>query len=273
MPLRLMERTLHQAECEFHAAGNGLQSADCSTSHGRPATSSLNGAITPGALTSSATGYRMSWPFGEAILDGEVVALDSGGRQNFRALIAGSGNLHYALRRTLGKGKHLQRLSGNCPTVSPIDAQERVRLDMNLRPERGMLIGTSWPWLAMVVTRSSMKRTQNPRGATPCKFDSRLGHATILCESGSGGSTRGFPSRGSCWHAAANPGSDPPGQDEGAVEGAAEFSNQRRSVQTTAQKTGGYHEQLTEGAYRSGGAGIRTGGGNQLRGSDPEHPA
>ena len=32
----------------------------------------------------------------EAILDGEVVALDSQGRQNFRDLLAGTGNLHYA---------------------------------------------------------------------------------------------------------------------------------------------------------------------------------
>jgi bifunctional non-homologous end joining protein LigD len=32
----------------------------------------------------------------EAILDGEVVALDTEGRQNFRDLAAGRGNLHYA---------------------------------------------------------------------------------------------------------------------------------------------------------------------------------
>ena len=32
----------------------------------------------------------------EAILDGEVVALDSEGRHNFRHLLAGKGNLHYA---------------------------------------------------------------------------------------------------------------------------------------------------------------------------------
>ena len=35
-------------------------------------------------------------PVKEAILDGEVVALDSEGRQNFRDLLAGHGNLHYA---------------------------------------------------------------------------------------------------------------------------------------------------------------------------------
>lgn len=35
-------------------------------------------------------------PVGEAILDGEVVALDSHGRQNFRDLMAGRGNLQYA---------------------------------------------------------------------------------------------------------------------------------------------------------------------------------
>ena len=32
----------------------------------------------------------------EAILDGEVVALDPEGRQDFRALLEGRGNLHYA---------------------------------------------------------------------------------------------------------------------------------------------------------------------------------
>jgi bifunctional non-homologous end joining protein LigD len=33
----------------------------------------------------------------EVILDGEVVALDEHGRQDFRALMAGRGNLHYAV--------------------------------------------------------------------------------------------------------------------------------------------------------------------------------
>lgn len=33
----------------------------------------------------------------DVILDGEVVALDEHGRQDFRALMAGSGNLHYAV--------------------------------------------------------------------------------------------------------------------------------------------------------------------------------
>jgi bifunctional non-homologous end joining protein LigD len=39
---------------------------------------------------------RTELPVREAILDGEVVALDEHGRQNFRALLAGRGNLHYA---------------------------------------------------------------------------------------------------------------------------------------------------------------------------------
>jgi bifunctional non-homologous end joining protein LigD len=39
---------------------------------------------------------REELPVKEAILDGEVVALDSEGRQNFRDLTAGRGNLHYA---------------------------------------------------------------------------------------------------------------------------------------------------------------------------------
>jgi ATP-dependent DNA ligase len=39
---------------------------------------------------------REELPVKEAILDGEVVALDSQGRQNFRDLLADRGNLHYA---------------------------------------------------------------------------------------------------------------------------------------------------------------------------------
>jgi bifunctional non-homologous end joining protein LigD len=39
---------------------------------------------------------REELPVKEAILDGEVVALDGAGRQNFKALLTGSGNLHYA---------------------------------------------------------------------------------------------------------------------------------------------------------------------------------
>ena len=39
---------------------------------------------------------RQELPVKEAILDGEVVALDSEGRQDFRALLEGRGNIHYA---------------------------------------------------------------------------------------------------------------------------------------------------------------------------------
>jgi bifunctional non-homologous end joining protein LigD len=39
---------------------------------------------------------REELPVKEAILDGEVVALDGEGRQNFKALLTGRGNLHYA---------------------------------------------------------------------------------------------------------------------------------------------------------------------------------
>jgi bifunctional non-homologous end joining protein LigD len=41
-------------------------------------------------------GVRDELPVREAILDGEVVALDGEGRQNFQDLLAGRGNLHYA---------------------------------------------------------------------------------------------------------------------------------------------------------------------------------
>ncbi|MFL5493626.1 MAG: hypothetical protein ACJ8DC_04485 [Gemmatimonadales bacterium] len=47
----------------------------------------------------------------EVILDGEVVALDPQGRQDFRALLAGQGNLHYAAFDALWiKGKDLRGL-------------------------------------------------------------------------------------------------------------------------------------------------------------------
>jgi bifunctional non-homologous end joining protein LigD len=48
---------------------------------------------------------RDELPVREAILDGEVVALDSQGRQNFRDLLAGRGNLHYAAFDALGQWK------------------------------------------------------------------------------------------------------------------------------------------------------------------------
>jgi bifunctional non-homologous end joining protein LigD len=50
-------------------------------------------------------------PVKEAILDGEVVALDSEGRQNFRDRLAGRGNLHYAAFDALWvNGKDLRGL-------------------------------------------------------------------------------------------------------------------------------------------------------------------
>jgi bifunctional non-homologous end joining protein LigD len=55
---------------------------------------------------------RDELPVREAILDGEVVALDSQGRQNFRDLLAGRGNLHYAAFDALWvNGKDLRDLS------------------------------------------------------------------------------------------------------------------------------------------------------------------
>lgn len=51
---------------------------------------------------------REELPVKEAILDGEVVAFDTEGRQNFRDLLAGRGNLHYAcVRCALGEREAL----------------------------------------------------------------------------------------------------------------------------------------------------------------------
>ena len=54
---------------------------------------------------------REELPVREAILDGEVVALDSEGRQNFRHLTSGRGNLHFAAFDALWvNGKDLRGL-------------------------------------------------------------------------------------------------------------------------------------------------------------------
>ena len=54
---------------------------------------------------------REELPVKEAILDGEVVALDAEGRQNFRDLRTGHGNLHYAAFDALWiNGKDLRGL-------------------------------------------------------------------------------------------------------------------------------------------------------------------
>jgi bifunctional non-homologous end joining protein LigD len=54
---------------------------------------------------------RKELPVREAILDGEVVALDEHGRQSFSALMAGHGNFHYAAFDALWvNGKDLRAL-------------------------------------------------------------------------------------------------------------------------------------------------------------------
>ena len=56
----------------------------------------------------------------EAILDGEVVALDSDGRQNFRDLMAGRGNLHYAAFDALWiNGEGPAQAAAHLPEASP----------------------------------------------------------------------------------------------------------------------------------------------------------
>jgi hypothetical protein len=76
---------------------------------------------------------REELPVKEAILDGEVVALDNEGRQNFRDLLAGRGNLHYAAFDTLWirgrdhRGLPLTRrkraLSGLIPATTTVLSQ------------------------------------------------------------------------------------------------------------------------------------------------------
>lgn len=54
---------------------------------------------------------RQELPVKEAILDGEIVALDPEGRQDFRAMLEGRGNLHYAVFDALWvRGRDLRPL-------------------------------------------------------------------------------------------------------------------------------------------------------------------
>jgi bifunctional non-homologous end joining protein LigD len=54
---------------------------------------------------------RQELPVKEAILDGEIVALDPEGRQDFRAILEGRGNLHYAAFDVLWvRGRDLRSL-------------------------------------------------------------------------------------------------------------------------------------------------------------------
>jgi bifunctional non-homologous end joining protein LigD len=76
---------------------------------------------------------REELPVKEAILDGAVVALDSEGRQSFRDLMAGRGNLHYAAFDALWvEGKDLrpllltrrkQMLTGLVPATTTVLSQ------------------------------------------------------------------------------------------------------------------------------------------------------
>jgi bifunctional non-homologous end joining protein LigD len=66
----------------------------------------------------------------ETILDGEVIALDQTGRQDFRALVAGQGALHYAVfdvlwlngkdLRPLSLRRRKQRLARMLPSATPL---------------------------------------------------------------------------------------------------------------------------------------------------------
>ena len=72
--------------------------AGCSVRPAKAVTSALSGGTSSSGFRKLCHGVREELPVKEAILDGEVVALDSDGRQNFRHLLAGQGNLHYPLR-------------------------------------------------------------------------------------------------------------------------------------------------------------------------------
>jgi bifunctional non-homologous end joining protein LigD len=76
---------------------------------------------------------REELPVKEAILDGEVVALDAEGRQNFRDLLAGRGNPHYAAfdalwinckdLRSLPLTRRKRALTGLVPAATTVVSQ------------------------------------------------------------------------------------------------------------------------------------------------------
>jgi bifunctional non-homologous end joining protein LigD len=83
----------------------------CCTSAGTIATSGPSEGTSCSDFRSSATGSGRSYRLKEALLDGEVVAFDQEGRQDFRGLLAGRGNLHYAAFDALWiNGKDLRAL-------------------------------------------------------------------------------------------------------------------------------------------------------------------
>jgi hypothetical protein len=121
---------------------------------------------------------REELPVKEAILDGEVVALDSEGRQNFRDLTAGRGNLHYAAFDALWiEGKDLrpllltrrkQMLTRLIPATTTVLSQvfsiAECGRDMYAAAERLDLEGM-WP-----------SGRQMPIGLRPCGTRSRTAH-------------------------------------------------------------------------------------------------
>jgi bifunctional non-homologous end joining protein LigD len=68
----------------------------CSTSPARGASSGQSGGTSSKRFEQLCYWVREELLVKEAIPDSEVTALDSEGRQNFRDLLAGRGNLHYA---------------------------------------------------------------------------------------------------------------------------------------------------------------------------------
>jgi hypothetical protein len=94
----------------------------------------------------------------DAILDGEVVALDDEGRMDFRALLAGKGWLHYAAFDVFWlNGKELRG--------QPLRKRKR-RLEQLIRritpPSRGC-----WPWRSMGASCSKQPRGSTWRGSWP----------------------------------------------------------------------------------------------------------
>jgi hypothetical protein len=105
----------------------------------------------------------------DAILDGEVVALDDEGRMDFRALLAGKGWLHYAafdLLRLNGKDRSSSE-SGNWSSLSPpITRRSRgcspwrsMGVSCSRRPS-GWTSRGSWPRERLTRTRRSQSGTR-----------------------------------------------------------------------------------------------------------------
>jgi hypothetical protein len=113
----------------------------------------------------------------EAIIDGEVVALDTEGWQNFKALMTGRGNLHYAAFDTLWvNGKALRGLPltrRKRALTGLVPATSTVVFQVFSIEERGRIFSTRCSGSTSRASSPSGRRM--PTGRARCGTRSRAG--------------------------------------------------------------------------------------------------